>query len=291
MARVQHVAELQLVDLRDRAEVPRDGRRHLAQLLALHRVEVRELHGLAPRADEDLVARVDLALVDPQRGEAADVRIHVELEHVPDEVARAVTAVDRERAAVAARDELLRVALERIRHQLGHHAQQLPKSRARLGRHEADGHEMPAAQRSLERLVQLLDRDFLALLEVAVHQLVVELDDAIGDLVVRRSDRREIGRFARGREQAVGDGLAVAGREVHGQALLAEYPPDFLEHLLQVDAARVDLVDDDEPAELALGGRRHHALRNELRAALGVDDDGRRLDRRSTASARPMKSG
>ncbi len=88
VARVQHVAEMQIFDLRDRAEVARDRRGHFAQLLALHRVEMRELHGLALVADEHLIARVDLALVHAQRREPPDVRIDVELEHVADEVAR-----------------------------------------------------------------------------------------------------------------------------------------------------------------------------------------------------------
>ncbi len=148
MARVQHVAEMQILDLRDRAEVARDRRRHLAQLLTLHRVEMRDLHGFAPVADEHLIAGVDLALVHAQRGEPADVRIHVELEHVADEMARAVVAVDRMRMAVASREELGRVALERVRHELGHHAQQLPKARAGLCRHEADRNQVARAQRT-----------------------------------------------------------------------------------------------------------------------------------------------
>jgi hypothetical protein len=76
-------------------------------------------------------------------------------------------------------------------------------------------------QRLLERPVQLLGRELGALLEVEVHELLVDLDHLVDDRRVRRLHRREIG-VAVGIEEAVHDILAAVRRQVDRQALLAE---------------------------------------------------------------------
>ena len=125
--------------------------------------------------------------------------------------------------------------------------------------HEAHRHEVAFAQRLLERRVQLRRRD-LALLEVQRHQLLVDLDDLVDQRAVRVGDRREIG-FARGIEEAVDDALAAVGGQVDRQAFLAERRLDRAQNARQVDVLGVDLVDDDQPAQLALGRPFHHPRR------------------------------
>src|SRR5690606_26486134 len=85
VTRVQHVVELDLIDLRDRAELAGRRARHLLELLALHAVEMRDLDRLAAVADEHLVAGANAALMHAERRKAPDVRIDVDLEHVPEE--------------------------------------------------------------------------------------------------------------------------------------------------------------------------------------------------------------
>ena len=87
-------------------------------------------------------------------------------------------------------------------------------------RHETDRHQVPFAQRLLERRVQLLRRD-LALLEVERHQLLVDLDHLVDQRAVRFGHRGEIG-FAVGIEEAVDDALAAVRGQVDRQAFLAE---------------------------------------------------------------------
>ena len=161
MARVQDVVEADIVDLRHGAHVAAARGRNLAQILALYAIDVRELDGLALLADEDLIARLDLALVDSKRRDSANVGVDRQLEHVADEVA---VALHLARATV--RHELGRIALERVRHELREDPQQLPQPGAGLRGDEAHGDQMAGAQRPLERIVQLLERDVLALLEV-----------------------------------------------------------------------------------------------------------------------------
>ena len=125
--------------------------------------------------------------------------------------------------------------------------------------------------------MQIPARELLALLEVAIHQRIVELHHPVGNLAVRGRDRGEIRRFLRRREEAVGDRFAAPRWQVQRQALSAEALPDVGEHALEIRAARVDLVHDDQPAELALGRGRHDSLRHHLGAALRVHDDRRGL--------------
>ena len=98
------------------------------------------------------------------------------------------------------------------------------------------GIEVALAHRALERLVQLLGRD-LALLEVDLHQLLVDLDHLVDQLPVRLLDRGEI-RLARGREEAVRDLARARRRQVERQAFLAEGLLDLLQQRRQVRRSR-----------------------------------------------------
>ena len=128
-------------------------------------------------------------------------------------------------------EEGRRVALGRVRQQSQQHLGQFRDAGAGLGGAEAHRHEVILAQRLLERIVQLLGRELLALLEVERHQLFVDLDHLVDDLGVRRLDRGEVRRLAARLEEAVDDRLAAVGRQVERQAGLAEGFADLLEHL------------------------------------------------------------
>ncbi len=146
---------------------------------------------------------------------------------------------------------------------------------------------MPLAERLLKRVVELLRRQLLALLEVQRHQLLVDLDHLVDDLGVRGRHRGEVGLRLAGREEAVDDAAAAVGRQVERQALAAERFAQLGQHLLGLRVLAVDLVDDDEAAQLAVAREFHHALRDRLDAVDGADDDRGGLHRFEHAQRAP----
>ncbi len=281
MAGVQDIVEPDAVDLCQGADVTGRRRLDLMRVAALHSIQMRDSDALAPLADVDLVADPELTLVHAEGREAADVGIDRDSEHVADEVAGTVGGVGAENPVVVRPAQHLdRVAFEGVRHELRENAQKLPQARARGGRSETDRDQMTPAQRAFEGVVQLIERDALTLLEVELHELVIELDDLVGNLRVRRLDRGEVGHRVGRLEEAVGDPLAAVGRQVQRQAFRAENGPDPAEDRLRVRLGGIDLVDDDEPAELLRRRLGHELLGDELDTVLCVDDDGHRLDGR-----------
>ncbi len=155
-----------------------------------------DLERLASVADEKRSVAGHRSLIDAENAELADERVHHDLEHVRQHVLfRIGLRMELDGGLALALGEQRRVALGRIRQQLGEDVEQLGDAGAILGRHEAHRNQMPLAQRFLERRVQLLGLD-LALLQVERHQLLVDLDDLVDQRAVRIGDRREI-RFAR----------------------------------------------------------------------------------------------
>ena len=120
MTGMQDVVEADVLDLGDGADVARHGRRHFLELLALDAVDMRQLHALALVADINQPPGPDFALVHAERGQPAHVRVHVDLEHVPKEVAVRARRIDlvRCRGLPFTGEELGGVALERARHEL-----------------------------------------------------------------------------------------------------------------------------------------------------------------------------
>ena len=243
-------------------------------LFALQLVQMRDLEWLAPVADEQLRAGAHRALMHAEHAEAADERIDADLEHVRDHVTlrvgRHLHALGRGSLAF---QERRRIAFHRVRHQPREYLQQLLDAGAALGGNEADGNEMPLAERLLKRVVELLRRQLLALLEVQRHQLLVDLDHLVDDLGMRGSDRIEVGLRRAGFEEAVDDAAATVDGKIHRQALAAERFAQLRQHLLGPGVLAVDLVHDDQPAQLAVAREFHHALRDRLDAVDGADDD------------------
>src|SRR5256885_13705804 len=101
----------------------------------------------------------------------------------------------------------------------------------------------PLAQRLLERIVQLLGGELLALLEVQRHELLIELHDLVDDLRMRRIDRGEIRLAAVGLKEAVHHGVAAAGGQIQRQALAAPGPVELRQHPAAGGVAAGELVE------------------------------------------------
>ena len=288
---VQDVVELDLVDLGDGADVARDRLVHLdLRSFRAGGTGGPALIGLRPSPMIELAAGRQAPLVHAEHREAADVRVDLDLEHVRERVLAGIGDRREVGALAVARlgdDVGGRVAFSRVGQELHDHVEQLADSGAALrrGKHHRD--EMAFAQRALERLVQLVGAH-LALLEVRLHQLLVDLDHLVDELAVRFFHRAEIG-LARGREEAVRYPGAAAGRQVERQAFLAERLLDALEQVLQVDVVGIDLVDDDQAIESALRRPAEEAPGHHLDAVLRVDDDRGGLDRGERGQSVPEK--
>jgi hypothetical protein len=148
---------------------------------------------------------------------------------------------------------------------------------AGLGRGEQDGNQVAFAQRLLERRVQRGGARVGAILEVLGEQVLVFLDDLVDQRAVGGGDRFEIGVAGIVFEHFDDIGRAMR-RQVEQHALLAEALADVGDQAGQIEVVGIDLVDDDHPAQLALGGVAHHALGHQFDAGLRVDDDQRGID-------------
>ena len=148
----------------------------------------------------------------PEQAELADEGIHDDLEHVGDGVPAGIRGHgDAFRRVALALHEGRRIAFGRVRHQPRDGLEQFRDAGAGLRGDEADRHEVALAQRLLEGVVQLLGLEFLALLEVQGHEVVVHLDHLVDDPRVGFLDRGKVGRLALVMEKAVDD-LGAAAR-------------------------------------------------------------------------------
>ena len=198
---------------------------HLDVVLALQLEEVRELDRLACVADQQLRAGPHGALVHAEDARACRrTGSIVTLKTCARTCfAGSGSTCDALGRVAFALEERRRIAFGRVRREACQHVQQLRDARAGFGGAEADRNQVVFAQRLLERVVQLLGiQQFLALLQVERHQLLVDFDHLVDDLGVRVSDRREVGRLALRLEEAVDDRCAAFRRQVERQAALAE---------------------------------------------------------------------
>ena len=273
---------MNLVDLRHGADVARHGLGDLDVLLALQLEEVRELDRLARVADEQLCAGPHRALVHAEDAELADERVDRDLEDVREDVLRRVRADRHALGGLAfALQERRRVALGRVRREARQHVEQFGDAGAGLGRAEADRHQVVLAQRLLERIVQLLGvQQFLALLEVERHQLLVDLDDLVDDLACARPRPRRNRSPCRaaGRSSRRPSWPPSAGR-LSGRQSLPKLSRISVEHLLGARLAASILL-------TTISRHRPRALANSImRWVIGLDavdgahDDHGRLDR------------
>ncbi len=195
-------------------------------------------------------------------------------EHMPAGVG---LGAHRPRLLALALEEARRVGLARVGQQPHDEVEQLGDAGTAARAGETDRDQVALAQRLLERRVQLAGVD-VAVVQVALDEAGVDLDDLLDERTVRVGDAAEVA-VAVAVVEAVDDLRAALVGQVDRQAWLAEAGLDLREQRRQVDALRVDLVDDDQAVELAFGGLRHQAQHRRLDAGGGVDDDHRGLDR------------
>src|SRR6185437_1433248 len=194
MGVVQHGIEVQLLHFGDRADIAGNGFGDLLGILAQEPVQVRDLERLARIAHEQLRAGAGGALMHAQDTELADVGVDSDLENVRDDVLAGIGRHGHAlRPLARALEEWRRVAFGRIRQKSRENPQQLPDAGAGLSRSEAHRNEMALTEGLLERVVELLRGDLLALLEIDRHELLVELDHLVDELRMRQLHGGEVG--------------------------------------------------------------------------------------------------
>jgi hypothetical protein len=178
------------------------------------------------------------------------------------------------------------IAFCRIRRQRRENVQQFPYTGAGLCRHEQDGNQVAFAQRFLERRMQGVGAGVGAVFEILGQQVFILLDDLVDQRPVGRSDRLEVG-IAGIVLEHLDDIRRAMGGQVEQQALLAEALADIGDQAGQIKIVGIDLVDDDHPAQLALGSMAHHALGHQFDAGLRIDDDKRGIDAGQRGNGQP----
>ena len=149
---------------------------------------------------------------------------------------------------------------------------------------------MSGTQRLFERRVQGFGVWIGAIVQILGEKLFVLFDDLVDERAVRAGNRFEIG-FAIVMAQHFHDILAMARGQVQQHALAPEALADLADPLRKIDVFRVDLVDDDHPAEIARGGKAHHAFGGKLDPRLRVDDHQRRINRGERADGLSREIG
>ena len=248
-------------------------------LLALQREEVADLHRLARIADVELGVPGHRAPMDPEYAELAHEGVDRNLEDVGD--GRGVGVRRDLHRLVRGVAERGTVPLPRAGHDLLDHVGELRDPDPRFRRGETHRDEMTLAQRPLERVVEPIRIERLALvqLQVALHQRLVDLDHLIHDAGMGFVHRREVGRPVTGCKEAVHHLRATARGQVDGHALAAEDLGEIREQRLQVELFGVDLVHHHHTGESARGRRLHHAPGDHLDALARIHHHGRRLHR------------
>ena len=149
--------------------------------------------------------------------------------------------------------------------QLDDHVEQFGHARPAARRDEANRHQVAFAQRLFQRRVQFGGVD-VAVVQVAVDEGGVDLDDLLDECAVRRIDAAEIA-VARAVVEAVDHLGAARVGQVQRQALAAEGGLDVGQQRGKLRAGGVDLVDHQQAVEVALGGVVHHSHRHRVDAA------------------------
>ena len=271
---VQDRIEMDLVDLGHRGDVARHGGVDLNVVLAVDAEQMADLERLLAIVDEQLGVLAHRALVDAEDAELADERVVGDLEDVGDHVlGRIRHGRDRLGLGALALDERRRIAFERVRQQTLDEIEQGIDADPGARRDETDRHQMAFAQALFEGIMQFTaGQGLLALVEVAVHDLFVDFDDLVEDLLMGLGDAREI-RLAIRLEEAVDHRIRAVRRQVDRQAFGAEFLAQFRSQRGEV-AFGVDAIDDEDPSQAARFRVVHHAPGRVLDAVGGIDDDG-----------------
>ena len=268
---MQHGVKMQLIDLGDGADVPRHAPLHLLMLLALELEQVSHLEGLAALAYEQLAILADRALMDPEHAQLAYEGVNMHLEHMGQSVfVRIRRHRDRFRRRAVAAEEPRRLHFPGVGHQPGEDVQEFRHAGARRRGNKTNGDEVALPQRLLERLVQLFRLHVFPLLQIFLHQLLVQFNHLINDVGVGLRHRGEIRVLAAGLEKAVHHFRTAAGRQVQRQALVAVSLPQLRQYALEIGFVRIDFIDDEQAIHAPLAGDFHELAGGGLDACFRV---------------------
>jgi len=279
VAVVQHAVEVDFLDLGDGADVAGQQLIDFDTVLALQLVKVRHLERALAVADEKLGILADGALMHAENANLAQIGVGDDLEDVGQHMFVGIRHGGEGFTAVArlALVKGWRVAFGRAGRQGRQDMQQFAQAGAGFGGNEKNRDQMAGTQGFLERRVQRGGARIGTVFEILGEQVFVFLDDLVDQRPVRRGDRGEIG-VAGFMLKDLDDICGAVGRQVEQQALRAETFANVGDQAGQVEIVGVDLIDDDHPAQPALGSVAHHALGGQFDAGLGVDDDQRGID-------------
>ena len=244
---------------------------------------------LAVRRVHDAVARLDLARVDAEVGELADERVGHDLEDERRE--RGVGRGGSRQLLPGLRiDALDGRDVERARKVVDDRVEQRLHALVLEGGAEQDGRERARERAGAERAANHLGRDGVLVLEVALHQLVVELRDRIDQgVMMLLCQLEQLGRDLADREVlaevvVVGDRvhldeiddaavvLLLADRDLHADRGRAEAVAHRLHGGEEVGAGAVHLVDERDARHAVAVGLAPHGLGLRLHACHRVED-------------------
>ena len=146
-----------------------------------------------------------------------------------------------------------------------------------MGRDKTHGDQVPFAQCLLKWNVQFTGF-YIPFVQVAVNKSGVDFHHLFHQRAVRDVNAAKVA-VAIAIEKAVHHLAAARVGQIDWQALAAKSALNLLQQGQQVGAWRVDLVDDDEPVQLARRGVFHHALGHGFDAHRRIDDDGSGFNR------------
>ena len=241
------------------------------------------------------LASLDLARVDAEVGELADVRVGHDLEGERGE--RGLVGRRPCRLLGALRvDALDGRDVERAREVLHDRVEERLHAlvlEGRAGEHRRDG---PGEGAAPERAADHLGCDLALVLEVRLHELVVELGDGVDERVVTRLGRgREARRHVVDRELGAervhvrdrlhldevddpDEPVLLADREVDRHRVRAEPVAHRLHGRVEVRARAVHLVDEGDARDAVAVGLPPDGLRLRLDAGHGVEDGDRAVE-------------
>ncbi len=275
MGVMEHRIEMDVIDTSHCQDVAGQALVHLDLLVPMQTEQVVDLECFAGIADEQLGVRRDSSLMDTEDTELAAKRVVDHLEDVGQDMPVRVwcDADGLDRSAFALQIEGW-ITLGRARHKPHQYLQKLWNTGARLGGDETDRDQVGLAKGLLEGVVQLLRGQILALLQVKLHELFVDLHHLVDDLAVGLRYGGKVRLFPSWLKEAIDHALAAVRRQVDRQAPGAEGLLDPGSQLFELHGLGIDLVDQDHAAQLTAVRCAPHTLRNGLDPGLGVDHYG-----------------
>ena len=274
------------------------ARADLLPLLAVVRVHLEETAdalGLAGGDVHDALAGLDLARVDAEVGELADVRVAHHLEGERRE-GLVLGRPARELVTRARVDPVDRGDVERARQVVDDGVEQRLHALVLEGGAEEDGRDRDRERRLAERAPDHLRRDRALVGEVGLEELLVVLGDRVDQLVVVRLGLllellRDLDRRDLRAEVVLPDGalhlddvddaaevLLLADRQLHRHRVGAQAVDHRLHGCEEVRAGAVHLVDEGDAGDAVAVGLAPDGLRLRLDARDGVEDGDRAVE-------------